>query len=127
MDRLYPGLGHHLEEVEITVAIDGEIHETAYCQPIRPGGQVIGYQGDESRGLARLPDAKPCLKKLAELSEHTLGLLLGRGTEVTTFGRQTVARARLTSATRRSSSIGLRKTGPIASSSIPGYRRQSYR
>jgi len=29
MDRLYPGLGHHLEE-ETTVAIDGQIHETAY-------------------------------------------------------------------------------------------------
>ena len=29
MDRLYPGLGEHLEE-ETTVAIDGAIHETAY-------------------------------------------------------------------------------------------------
>jgi sulfur-carrier protein len=28
MDKLYPGLGHDLEE-ETTVAIDREIHETA--------------------------------------------------------------------------------------------------
>src|SRR5215831_16502912 len=27
MDKLYPGLGHHLEE-ETTVAIDGQTHET---------------------------------------------------------------------------------------------------
>jgi sulfur-carrier protein len=40
MDRLHPGLGHHLEE-ETTVAIDGEIHETAYFQPIRPGCEVF--------------------------------------------------------------------------------------
>ena len=40
MDQLYPGLGHHLEE-ETTVAIDGEIHETAYFQPIRPGCEVF--------------------------------------------------------------------------------------
>jgi len=40
MDRLYPGLGHHLEE-ETTVAIDGQIHETAYFQPIRPGSEVF--------------------------------------------------------------------------------------
>ncbi len=36
MDRRYPGLGEHLEE-ETTVAIDGEIHEVAYYQPIRQG------------------------------------------------------------------------------------------
>ena len=35
MDKLYPGLGHHLEE-ETTVAIDGQIHETAYFQPVPP-------------------------------------------------------------------------------------------
>jgi len=39
-DRLYPGLGHHLEE-ETTVAIDGAIHETAYFPPIRPGCEVF--------------------------------------------------------------------------------------
>jgi PleD family two-component response regulator len=37
---------------------------------------------------------------------------------------QPVARTRLTFATRRSSSIGLRKTEPNASSSTPGYRRR---
>jgi len=31
MDRLFPGLGEHLEE-ETTVAIDGAIHETGYFQ-----------------------------------------------------------------------------------------------
>ena len=40
MDKLYPGLGHHLEE-ETTVAIDGQIHETAYFQPLRPGSEVF--------------------------------------------------------------------------------------
>jgi hypothetical protein len=36
MDRLYPGLGEHLEE-ETTVAID----ETAYFQPIRDGCEIF--------------------------------------------------------------------------------------
>jgi molybdopterin converting factor small subunit len=40
MDRLYPGLGEHLEE-ETTVAIDGELHEVGYFQPIRPGSEVF--------------------------------------------------------------------------------------
>ena len=40
MDRRYPGLGMHLEE-ETTVAIDGEIHEVGYYQPIRPGSEVF--------------------------------------------------------------------------------------
>jgi molybdopterin synthase sulfur carrier subunit len=40
MDKLYPGLGHHLEE-ETTVAIDGQIHETAYFQPVRPGCEIF--------------------------------------------------------------------------------------
>ena len=40
MDRKFPGLGDTLEE-ETTVAIDGEIHETAYFQPIRPGCEVF--------------------------------------------------------------------------------------
>jgi sulfur-carrier protein len=40
MDRLYPGLGEHLEE-ETTVAIDGEIHEVGYYQPIRPGSEIF--------------------------------------------------------------------------------------
>jgi sulfur-carrier protein len=40
MDRRYPGLGAHLEE-ETTVAIEGEIHEVGYYQPIRPGSEVF--------------------------------------------------------------------------------------
>jgi hypothetical protein len=43
MDRLYPGLGHHLEE-ETTVAIDGQIHETAYFQPIPPAAKSSSSQ-----------------------------------------------------------------------------------
>ena len=40
LDKMYPGLGEHLEE-ETTVAIDGEIHEVAYFQPIRQGCEVF--------------------------------------------------------------------------------------
>jgi molybdopterin synthase sulfur carrier subunit len=40
MDRLFPGLGEHLEE-ETTVAIDGAIHETGYVQPVPPGAGVF--------------------------------------------------------------------------------------
>ena len=40
LDRLYPGLGVHLEE-ETTVAIDGEIHEVGYLQPLRQDSEVF--------------------------------------------------------------------------------------
>ena len=40
LDKLYPGLGAHLEE-ETTVAIDGEIHEVGYLQPLHPGSEVF--------------------------------------------------------------------------------------
>ncbi|MBV9249934.1 MAG: hypothetical protein JO227_11900 [Acetobacteraceae bacterium] len=40
MNRLFPGLGDTLEE-ETTVAIDGELHEVGYFQPIRPGAEVF--------------------------------------------------------------------------------------
>jgi sulfur-carrier protein len=40
LDARYPGLGEHLEE-ETTVAIDGEIHETAYFQPLQHGSEVF--------------------------------------------------------------------------------------
>jgi sulfur-carrier protein len=40
LDQLYPGLGHHLEE-ETTVAIDGEIHEVGYLQPLRQDSEVF--------------------------------------------------------------------------------------
>ena len=40
LDKLYPGLGEHLEH-ETTVAIDGEIHEVGYLQPLRQGSEVF--------------------------------------------------------------------------------------
>ncbi len=40
LDQLYPGLAEHLEE-ETTVAIDGEIHEVGYLQPLRHGSEVF--------------------------------------------------------------------------------------
>ena len=40
LDERYPGLGEHLEE-ETTVAIDGEIHEVGYAQPVRPGCEIF--------------------------------------------------------------------------------------
>ena len=40
MDRLYPGLAEHLEE-ETTVALDGQLHETAYFQPLREGCEIF--------------------------------------------------------------------------------------
>jgi molybdopterin synthase sulfur carrier subunit len=40
MDRRFPGLGEHLEE-ETTVAIDGEIHDVGYYQPVGPGAEVF--------------------------------------------------------------------------------------
>ena len=40
LDERFPGLGEVLEE-ETTVAIDGEIHETAYFQPLREGSEVF--------------------------------------------------------------------------------------
>ena len=40
LDKLYPGLGEQLE-TETTVAIDGEIHEVGYYQPVRPGCEIF--------------------------------------------------------------------------------------
>lgn len=40
MDALFPGLGEHLEE-ETTVAINGDLHETGYFQPVPPGAEVF--------------------------------------------------------------------------------------
>lgn len=40
MDEWFPGLAHHLEE-ETTVAIDGELHETGYFQPVGPDSEVF--------------------------------------------------------------------------------------
>ena len=39
LEQRFPGLGAFLEE-ETTVAIDGEIHETAYFQPLRDGCEI---------------------------------------------------------------------------------------
>jgi len=40
MDRMFPGLGEHLEE-ETTVAIDGEIHDVGYYQAVGPSSEVF--------------------------------------------------------------------------------------
>ena len=40
MNELYPGLGEHLER-ETMVAIDGEIQEVVYFQPLQPGCEVL--------------------------------------------------------------------------------------
>lgn len=39
LEQRFPGLGEFLEE-ETTVAIDGEIHETAYFQALRDGCEI---------------------------------------------------------------------------------------
>ena len=39
MEAKFPGIGEFLEE-ETTVAIDGEIHETAYFQPLRENSEI---------------------------------------------------------------------------------------
>lgn len=41
LDKMYPGLGEHLQE-ETTVAIDGEIHDApGYFQKLRQGSEVF--------------------------------------------------------------------------------------
>jgi sulfur-carrier protein len=40
LDALYPGLAEHIE-AETTVAIDGELHEIGYLQPLRQGSEVF--------------------------------------------------------------------------------------
>jgi sulfur-carrier protein len=41
LDKMYPGLGEHLEE-ETTVAIDGAIHDApGYFQKLRQGSEVF--------------------------------------------------------------------------------------
>jgi molybdopterin converting factor small subunit len=41
LDKMYPGLGEHLEE-ETTVAIDGAIHDApGYFQQLRQGSEVF--------------------------------------------------------------------------------------
>src|SRR5271170_4651380 len=70
MDRLYPGLGEHLEG-ETTVAIDGAIHETAYFQPIREGCEIFFIQKLEgvnpAPSLARSPTLQLITTRLSEV------------------------------------------------------------
>jgi sulfur-carrier protein len=41
LDKMYPGLGEHIEE-ETTVAIDGEIHDQpTYFQKVRDGSEIF--------------------------------------------------------------------------------------
>ena len=40
LDARYPGLGEHLEE-ETSVAMDGEISEVGYYQPVRAGCEIF--------------------------------------------------------------------------------------
>jgi len=40
MDRLYPGLGEHLEE-ETSLAVNGVIHEVVYTQIVPAGAEVF--------------------------------------------------------------------------------------
>lgn len=40
LNERYPGLGEHLE-TETSVAIDGEIYEVDYLQPVRPGCEIF--------------------------------------------------------------------------------------
>ena len=40
MDKLYPGLGHHLE-ADTNVAIDGDLYEIVYTQPVPAGCEVF--------------------------------------------------------------------------------------
>ena len=40
MEMLYPGLGHHLEE-DTNVAINGDLYEIVYTQPVPAGSEVF--------------------------------------------------------------------------------------
>ena len=40
MEKLYPGLGHHLEE-DTNVAINGDLYEFVYTQPVPAGSEVF--------------------------------------------------------------------------------------
>lgn len=40
LNELYSGLGEHLERQSM-VAIDGEIQDVVYFQPLKPGSEVI--------------------------------------------------------------------------------------
>ncbi len=40
MDTMFPGLAHTLEE-ETTVAIDGELYEIDFTQPVKEGAEIF--------------------------------------------------------------------------------------
>ena len=39
MDERYPGIGEHLSQ-GVAVAIDGEIYQNAFLEPVRPDSEV---------------------------------------------------------------------------------------
>src|SRR5947209_20437431 len=78
MDRLYPGLGEHLEE-ETTVAIDGAIHETAYFQPIREGCEIFIPKLEVGSFRAPLPFALHRALQIATTTNVRVGALDIRG------------------------------------------------
>ena len=40
LDERYPGLGHQIDE-GMAIAIDGEIYQDAYLEPLRPDSEVV--------------------------------------------------------------------------------------
>lgn len=43
LDARFPGLGHHIEQ-HMAIAIDGEIYQHAWAQPIHPDSEVYLIQ-----------------------------------------------------------------------------------
>jgi molybdopterin converting factor small subunit len=40
LDKRYPGLGHQIDE-GMAIAIDGEIYQDAYLQPLQPDSEIV--------------------------------------------------------------------------------------
>jgi len=40
LDKRYPGLGHQIDE-GTAIAIDGEIYQDAYLEPLRPDSEIV--------------------------------------------------------------------------------------
>jgi molybdopterin converting factor small subunit len=40
LDKRYPGLGHQIDE-GMAIAIDGEIYQDAYLEPLRPDSEIV--------------------------------------------------------------------------------------
>jgi hypothetical protein len=92
MDRLYPGLGEHLEE-ETTVAIDGAIHETAYFQPIREGGEIFFIPKLEGGGAGSATTINGANSVYFATLECTKSRLVGEGAAPTSRARISYFRA----------------------------------